>query len=159
VAFTLARRDGRYDWSSDDVLVASAARTQGFWQLRDARGAQVVTLVDLGEAGSDHEGLALLGPGARLLGSIRAHDDRAEGRPGSIVSDADGHPVLVLRSDGDRGVHVVNHRGDVVAVASWEDDETTTDLLVTAVGTRHSLAMVFGVLLAFELSRDSHHSR
>ena len=74
---------------------------------------------------------------------------------GSVASDANGHPVLVLRTDGGQAAHLVDRRGDVVAVASWEDSETATDLLVTALGTRHSLALVFGLLLSLELTRNA----
>ena len=49
--------------------------------------------------------------------------------------------------------HLVDARGDVVALASWEDKHATTDLLVTPLGIRHSLAMVFGLLLSLELTR------
>jgi len=155
VAFSLEHRGSGYEWYTDDALVASATVVHGYWKLTDARGAHVVTLVGLGESGGDAEGMALLGPGARLVGSIRSHEDGSDGSSGSIASDADGRPVLVLRSDGDQAAHVVDRNGDVVAVASWEDRDGATDLLVTAIGTRHSLALVFGLLLAFEVARHS----
>jgi len=156
VAFVLERRAGGYDWYTDGALVASAAPVTGMWQLSDARGGHVVTLVPLGDGAGPREGTALVGPKARLLGSIHPRDDAIDGRSGgSVASDADGRPVLVLRTDGERGAHLVDRRGDVVAIASWEDGEATTDLLVTPLGTRHSLAMVFGLLLALEVGRHS----
>jgi rRNA maturation protein Nop10 len=155
VAFSLERRDGKFEWYTDGALVASASGMNGLWQLCDARGSHVVSLVPIGDD-SPEEGVALVGPNARLLGSIRPHEDNSEGHlGGSVASDPDGRPVLVLRGDGGQAAHLVDRRGDIVAVASWEDHEAATDLLVTPLGTRHSLAMVFGLLLSLELSRNA----
>ncbi len=150
VAFSLERRGTSYEWFTEGALVASASVVNGLWQLTDARGSHVVTLVPLAE-GLGQEAVALIGPNARVIGSIRRNDDR-DGM-GSVANDADGRAVLVLRTDGGQGAHLVDRRGDVVAVASWEDPDATTDLLVTPLGTRHSLAMVFGLLLSLEVSR------
>jgi hypothetical protein len=155
VAFSLERRGASYDWYTDGALVASASAVNGLWQLCDARGAHVVTLVPLGDDRPE-EGVALVGPKAHLLGHIRPHEDNSEGHlGGSVASDSDGRPVLVLRGDGGQAAHLVDRHGDIVAVASWEDHDAATDLLVTPLGTRHSLAMVFGLLLSLELSRSA----
>jgi len=155
VAFSLERRSGSFDWYTDGALVATAAPVHGLWQLCDARGDHVVTLVPLGDD-PNGDGVALVGPKAHLLGAIRPHEDNSEGHVGgSVASDAEGRPILVLRTDGGQAAHLVDRRGDVVAVASWEDSEGATDLLVTPLGTRHSLAMVFGLLLSLELTRDT----
>jgi hypothetical protein len=152
VAFALVGAGDGYEWFTDGSLVASAAQINGLWQLHDARGDHVVTLVPIGECASG-PAVALIGAHARLLGSIRPERESSTGA--SMVSDPDGRPVLVLRTDGEQGAHLVDRRGDVVAVASWEEPDAPMDLLVTALGTRHSLAMVFGLLLSFEVGRHA----
>lgn len=151
VTFTLERSKEGFGWFTSGTLVASAALVDGSWQLLDARNDHVVTLVSL----AGHDGMALVGPEASLIGAIRPHDDQSA--PGAMVAavatDPDGETVLVLRTDGANAAHLVDARGDVVALASWEDKHATTDLLVTPLGIRHSLAMVFGLLLSLELTR------
>ncbi|GAC1308516.1 MAG: hypothetical protein NVSMB16_04830 [Acidimicrobiales bacterium] len=164
VSFALTRRGTGFGWFTQQTLVAAASQTDGMWVLTDARDDHVLTLVPVSDGTGGH---ALVGSEACLLGSIRLHEeadaqadrpvqvDRRSGRPEACVAlDPDGDTVLVLRSDGGSVAHLVDHRGDMVALASWEDDEATTDLLVTPLGTRHSLAMVFGLLLALEISRQ-----
>lgn len=155
VAFSLQRTAGGFDWVANGALVASANAVNGSWELSDARGDHVAMLVPIGEDGPGRENMALVGPKTRFLGSIRNRDDHA----GSIAADCDGRAVLMLRRDGTQGAHLVDRRGDVVAVASWDDADAATDLLVTPLGTRHSLAMVFGLLLALELSRHADQAR
>jgi hypothetical protein len=151
VSFCLERVGNGYEWHTEGALVASASTINGLWQLHDARGAHVVTLVPMPDMPDGAPGLALVGPKARLLGSIRAE---ADGHGSStIAADPDGRAVLVLRTDGGHAAHLVDRRGDVIAVASWDTPEAATDVLVTALGTRHSLAMVFGLLLSFEVGR------
>ena len=151
VAFSLDRVAEGFEWHTEGALVASATAQNGLWQLHDARGTHVVTLVPIADAVGGAAGLALVGPKARLLGSIRAETDAGGGS--TVAADPDGRAVLVLRTDGSQGAHLVDRRGDVVAVTSWDRPDASTDLLVTALGTRHSLAMVFGLLLSFELTR------
>lgn len=164
VSFSLARRGTGFGWFTQQTLVAAAAQTDGLWVVTDARDDHVVTLVPLNDGSGGH---ALVGSEACLVGSIRPHDEadaheeypssvgRRSGRAEACVAlDADGDTVLVLRSDGGSVAHLVDHRGDIVALASWEDDDATTDLLVTPLGTRHSLAMVFGLLLSLEITRQ-----
>jgi hypothetical protein len=155
VSFCLERVADGYQWHTDGALVASASAVNGLWQLHDARGGHVVTLVPVPDATGAAPGVALVGPRARLLGSLRAE---TEGHGCSTVAtDPDGQAILVLRSDGGHAAHLVDRRGDVVALASWEAPDAATDLLITALGTRHSLAMVFGLLLSFEVTRRADH--
>jgi hypothetical protein len=151
VSFCLERVAEGYQWFTDGALVASASPVNGLWQLQDARGEHVVTLVPMADTTAGLPGLALVGPRARLLGSIRVEPE-GPGRS-TVAADPDGRAVLVMRTDGGQAAHLVDRRGDVVALASWETPDAATDLLVTALGTRHSLAMVFGLLLSFEVSR------
>ncbi|GAC1594436.1 MAG: hypothetical protein NVS3B21_16420 [Acidimicrobiales bacterium] len=164
VSFELSRRGTGFGWFTEQTLVAAATQTDGMWVVTDARNDHVVTLVPLNDGTGGH---ALVSSETLLLGSIRSHDEtdahddhpsrggRRSGRPEACVAlDTEGETVLVLRSDGGRLAHLVDHRGDVVALASWEDDEATTDLLVTPLGTRHSLAMVFSLLLSLEIARQ-----
>jgi hypothetical protein len=150
VAFSLTPAGDGYEWHTEGALVASAVVVNGLWQLHDARGGHVVTLVPISGGIAGAPSVALVGPRARLIGSIRAE---AEGGSSSIAADPDGRAALVLRTDGAHAAHLVDRRGDVVAVASWEPPATSTDVLVTALGTRQSLALVFGLLLSFEVSR------
>jgi hypothetical protein len=150
VAFSLVAVGDGYEWHTDGALVASAVVVNGLWQLYDARGGHVVTLVPVTGGIGGAPAVALVGPRARLIGSIRAE---AEGGGSTIAADADGRTALVLRTDGEHAAHLVDRQGNVVAVSSWEPPASSTDVLVTAVGTRHSLAMVFGLLLSFEVSR------
>ena len=164
VSFELTRRGTGFGWFTEQTLVAAATQTDGMWVVTDARDDHVVTLVPLNDGTGGH---ALVGSETCLLGSIRPHDEtdahedhpsregRRPGRPEACVAlDTEGETVLVLRSDGGSVAHLVDHRGDIVALASWEDDEATTDLLVTPLGTRHSLAMVFSLLLSLEIARQ-----
>jgi hypothetical protein len=149
--FALERTATGFGWFTGDTLVASATMVDGAWQLSDARNQVVVTLVAL--AGG--EGHALVGPDVSLVGAIRPHGDPDDGpMAASIAADPDGNTILMLRTDGTNAAHVVDRHGDVVALASWENEESTTDLLVTALGAHHSLAMVFGLLLCLELDRQ-----
>jgi hypothetical protein len=82
------------------------------------------------------------------------YNESVGGRPGAATTcDDGGESVLVLRSDGPTGSHMVDQQGDVVAVSSWGDAPGITDLLITANGTHQSLALVFGLVLAAELAR------
>jgi len=146
VAFSLERRASGFRWITDNALVASASTVDGMWQLHDARGGHVVTLVPFG----DGPGLALVSPAAHLLGRIQPSDEGA-----AVVTDPDGRTIMVLRTDGSQGAHLVDRRGDVVAIASWDDPDAATDLLVTGHGTGQSLALVFGLFLSFELDRHA----
>jgi hypothetical protein len=147
VSFSLERHADGFDWMANGALVASATESGGAWHLSDARGVHVAVLVP---GGDDDDYLALLGPKARFLGTIRRRED-----DGCVAADTEGRAVLVLRRDGTQGAHLVDRRGDVVAMASWDDVDAATDLLVTPLGTKHSLAMVFGLLLSLELSRHA----
>jgi len=149
VAFVLSQTDERYEWSTEGTVVAAATLIHGLWQIVDARGRHVVTLMPL--SGDDRLGVALVGPSARLLGTIQRDED---GASAALATDDGGEIALAVRSDGPTACHVVDRFGDVVAVASWGDDEAATDLLVTATGTRQPLGMVFGLVLANELDRQ-----
>jgi len=153
VAYALEQRPRGYDWYSDGVLVASATMQGATWTLRDAAGGPVVTLVHDDAAGAGR--VTLVGPDSRRLGSITPHADNSESIGGSVATDPDGRLVMVLRTDGTQAAHVVDRSGDVVAVASWEDADASTDLLVTPHGAGQPLAMVFGLLLALEVKRRS----
>ena len=72
-----------------------------------------------------------------------------------MAVDPQGRPMLMLRPDGSQAAHLVDRQGDVVAVASWEDPDAPTDLLVTAHGIGQSLALVFGMFLSLELERHA----
>jgi hypothetical protein len=146
VAFSLERRANGFRWVTDNAIVATAWMVDGMWQLHDARGSHVVTLVPFG----DVPGVALVGPEARLLGRILPRDEG-----GSLAADPDGRAMLVLRPDGGQAAHLVDRHGDVVAMASWDDPDASTDLLVTAHGTGQSLALVFGMFLSLELERHA----
>ena len=157
VSFVILHSGDRVEWLTDGTAVASAVTVHGLWQILDARGRHVVTLMPLSPTdGDDHPGVALVGPSARLLGTIRGgQDDR--GRTDSITCDPDGQTLLVMRCDGPTGSHIVDRRGEVIAISSWGEQEGATDLLVTASGTRQSLALVFGLILAGELTRQAPH--
>ena len=150
VTVSLERSKDGFSWRTAGTLVASATLVEGSWRLADARNDHVVTLVAL----TDDDGLALVGPEASLVGAIRPHEGQGSGAMvAAVATDPDGDTVLVLRTDGENAAHVVDAHGDVVALASWENELATTDLLVTPLGTRHSLGLVFGLLLSLELTR------
>ena len=157
IAFVVVQSDDRVEWIAEGTVVASAVTVHGLWQILDARGRHVVTLMPRNPtAGEDQPGVALIGPSAKLLGTIRPDEDD-RGRSDAITSDQDGQTVLVMRGDGPTGSHIVDRQGEVVAVSSWGDQDGVTDLLVTASGTGQSLALVFGLVLAGELTRQAPH--
>jgi hypothetical protein len=156
VTFVVERSDERFEWLADGTVVAAAVRLHGLWQIADARGRHVVTLMPLNQPRhNDRAALALVGPSARLLGTVY-YDESISGQPGAATTcDGDGESVLVMRGDGATGSHMVDRNGEIVAVSSWGDRPGATDLLVTATGTHQSLALVFGLVLAAELSRPA----
>lgn len=155
VTFVLERAGEHYEWSTNGTVVAAATPVHGLWQIVDARGQHVVTLMPLSPA-SEGEGrsLALVGPTARVLGTIDAQADEYQAAD-VTARDDDGRPMLVLRADGATASHMVDRHGEVVAVSSWGERDGVTDLLVTSSGTRQPLAMVFGLVLATELHRNA----
>jgi hypothetical protein len=156
MSLVLERTGDRYEWRADGTIVAAASTVHGLWQIVDARGRHVVTLMPLSPTSSeDRPGLALVGPAARLLGTI--HRGSAAGHDDTAARDDNGETVLVLRIDGPSATHVVDRHGDVVAVSSTGERAGVTDVVITATGTCHSLAMVFGLVLTTELYRQAGH--
>jgi hypothetical protein len=157
VAFVISRSVDRVEWLADGTVVAAATQVHGLWRIVDAHSRHVVSLMPLSpNAGEDHPTVALVGPSARMLGTIhRDEDDR--GRSDAITRDDDGVTVLVMRGDGPNGSHIIDCNGEVVAVSSWGEHEGQTDLLVTTSGTRQPLALVFGLVLTSELTRHAPH--
>jgi hypothetical protein len=159
VSFVLERTPDGFSWNHEGTLVAEAATVHGVWQIQDSRRRRVVTLMPLaptaGEVSPESKGeLALIGPTARLIGTI----DRVEavwGRADATARDGAGHRVLVMRGDGPTGGHIVDRSGEIVAIASWDEQHRHTDLLVTAKGARQPLSFVFGLVLAIELDRQA----
>lgn len=152
VNVVLTRHAEGYSWFTADALVACASRVDGSWRLSDCRGRHVVTMVGL----TNGRGHALVGPDASLIGSIRPHEGATEGPTmASVAADPDGETVLVLRSDAAQDAHLVDRRGDVVALLSWDRAGSGMKLMVTPLGTRHPLSMVFGLVLSLELGRQA----
>jgi hypothetical protein len=155
----LVRTDDRFEWIADGTVVAGASLVHGLWQVVDARNEPVVTLMPLGSIpDTDRPGLALVGPNARLLGTVHLADDDDGGRTETSARDEQGRPLLVLHRDPLTGCHILDCAGEVVAVATWRTKELVTDLVVTPRGTRQPLATVFGLVLATELDRHSGRS-
>ena len=153
VNFVVQRSTNRFCWTNQGTVVAEAFMVHGVWQIQDARGRHVVTLMPLAPT-ADRAELALVGPTARLIGTVdRGDDDR--GRADATARDGSGRGVLVMRSDGPTGGHIVDRTGEIVAITSWDDETASTDLLVTALGARQPLSMVFGLVLAIELERQA----
>ncbi len=159
VSFVLQRTRDRFIWYHEGTLVAEATAVHGVWQIQDSRRRRVVTLMPVAVPGDDGRGeskaeLALVGPTARLIGTIdRGDEDR--GRADATARDDAGNPLLVMRGDGPSGGHVVDRTGEIIAIASWDDQQSNTDLLITPNGARQPLALVFGLLLAIELDRQA----
>ena len=118
-SFSLQRIDGTYGWYAEGVLVASAPGDQR------AVGARRCPWRPGGPAraprrpGRDHRPRRPPRPADRLDPPRR----RQRRQPHSAwcwPSPSDGLPVLILRTDGGQGAHLVDRRGDVVAIASWE---------------------------------------
>jgi hypothetical protein len=150
VSFTVHATDDCYTWLADGLVVAAATAVNGAWELTDARADLVTTLLPVADRPGSGDDLGLISPDGRRVGAIRtpSGSDLQE----TAALDADGATVLVLRHDGDGTAHVIDRRGEVVVLASW-DSPDETDVLVTPLGTRQSLAMVFGLLLSLELTR------
>ena len=61
--------------------------------------------------------------------------------------------VFALRGDGPTGIHVIDPRGDVVALASRASGQAGgLDVLVTDAGSGAVTTLVLGLLLAVELA-------
>lgn len=150
--FAVERTGDRVEWLTDGTAVASAEPVHGLWQISDARHRHVVTLMPLTNA-DDPTAVALVGPTARLLGTVKRCADLT-GRAFAAARDERGETVLVLRDDSPVVSHVVDRDGEVVAVCSRGTRPGSIDLLVTASGTHQSMAMVFGLVLAAELERE-----
>ena len=159
VSFVLHRSPQKFSWYNDGTFVAEAVLVHGVWKIQDSRGRQLVTLMPVAaSADADDDGraeLALVGPTARVIGTIDRGDDE-RGRSDATARDESGRGVLVMRGDGPNGGHMVDRSGEIVAIASWDDASAgDTDLLVTGHGTRQPLSFVFGLLLVIELDRQA----
>ena len=157
MTFVLERNRDQYTWSTDGTVVAAASPVHGLWQIVDAQGHHVVTLMPGSPSPADDPAaLTLVGPTARVLGTI-CRDGEAAPQGDATARDDDGRAVLLHRVDGPTGSHMIDRQGEVVAVSSWGEQDGVTDLLVTSSGTRQPLAMVFGLVLATELYRSADH--
>lgn len=154
VNFVVERSTNRFRWSNEGAVVAEALMVHGVWKIHDARGGHVVTLMPLAPTTTEQAELALVGPTARLIGTVdRDADERGWGD--ATARDGSGQGVLVMRSDGPTGGHVVDRDGEIVAIASWDHETPRTDLLVTARGALQPLSLLFGLVLAIELERPA----
>jgi hypothetical protein len=73
----------------------------------------------------------------------------------AVARDGDGRVVSVVRSDGPSGIHLVDDRGEVTALASRAGTgrQVALDVLVTRPNGDAHEALLFGILLGLELTR------
>ncbi|HZQ27020.1 MAG TPA: hypothetical protein VFA94_04910, partial [Acidimicrobiales bacterium] len=72
-----------------------------------------------------------------------------------IVRDSFGNVLLLVRTDGPTGLHVIDLEGNVLALASTLPGRTRPglDILVTGTRARQRIHLVLALTLAVELLR------
>ena len=149
-SFRLARRGADYRWSVDGEVVATASLDDGRWEVVDAHtGTPAMTLIPV-----------LTPTGVKV--AVADHRSRRVTTffPGSsggsalgMLLDGFDRMIFAVRGDGPTGIHVINPRGDVVALASRvQVPAGGLDVLVTDTGAGSVPTIVFGLLLAVELA-------
>jgi hypothetical protein len=142
-----------YQWlRHESVLVLEGRQSVGMWRLcRPGSEEAVLTLQ------------AIEGPGGASPTLIDGHGDvvaaltQPSGDAGALalVHDGGSRLVAVARGDGPSGIHLVDPRGEVTALASRAGTgaRVALDVLVTRPSGDAGEAMLFGILLALELTR------
>ena len=142
-----------YQWlRHESVLVLEAHPSVGVWRLcRPGSEEAVLTLQ------------ATDGPGGASPALIDGHGEvvatlaQPSGDAGALalVHDGGSKLVAVARGDGPSGIHLVDGTGEVTALASRAGTgaRIALDVLVTRPSADAGEAMLFGILLALELSR------
>ena len=142
-----------YQWlRHESVLVLEGRQSVGVWRLcRPGSEEAVLTLQ------------ATDGPGGASPTLTDGHGDvvaaliQPSGDPGALalVHDGGSRLVAVARGDGPSGIHLVDARGEVTALASRAGSgaRVALDVLVTRPSRDAGEAMLFGILLGLELSR------
>jgi len=149
-SFRLARRGAEYRWSVDGRVVATAALRDGRWDVADGDSDDVVmtlipavTPTGIKVAVADHR--------SRRVTTFSPASARGAGI-GMLVDGLD-RLVFAVRGDGPTGIHVIDPRGDVVALASRASGQAGgLDVLVTDAGSGALTTLVFGLLLAVGLA-------
>jgi len=142
-----------YQWlRHESVLVLEAREALGVWHLcRPGAGEHVLTLLATeGESGTEP---ALFDGNGRLAAALSGPTED----PGTLAVVRDGglRVVAVARGDGPCGIHLVDGRGEVTALASraGTSQRVGLDVLVTRPSGDAGEALLFGILLGLELTR------
>ena len=141
---------GHVRWTVDGTEVASATERDGRWDVTDAdTGHVAVTIIPAPTVSGPK--VALVDHRARLVATFDPTGVDAGGI--GLVLDSYERLVLAVRSDGPTGVHVIDADGNVLALASQDEDAEAIDVLVTGAGAARTETLVFGVVLALQLLR------
>jgi YD repeat-containing protein len=134
------------------VVVLEAHAREGVWHLcRPGSAEPVLTLLAKEtETGTEP---ALLDPRGGIAAALTTPGPDA--RTMAVARDGDGRVVSVVRSDGPSGIHLVDDRGEVTALASRAGTgrQVALDVLVTRPNGDAHEALLFGILLGLELTR------
>jgi hypothetical protein len=150
--YRLSAAANGYRWTVDGQEVLTAAFRDGTWDVHDAdTDRALVTLVPVDDDSTCR--MALVDHVDRVVVTFSpAHWD--QGAMG-IVRDSFGDALLLIRTDGPTGLHVIDVAGNVLALASTLPGRTRPglDILVTGAGARQRSHLVLALTLAVELLR------
>lgn len=153
VVYRLSAAGGRFRWLHDRVEVAYAAWRDQWWDLhRSAGGKVLLSLVSASIDGRTR--VALVDHGARRTATFSTAEPMTRSHIG-VVRDSWDDPLLVVRSDGTSGLHLVDPAGTLLAVTTRRraPEAAGSDVLVTPAGAVVGTELLFGVGLALELLR------
>ena len=152
--YHLSAAAGRFRWTHDHQVVATAAWREHCWDLYDcSQGSAFLSVV----AGSvdGHTRVALVDHPKRSVATYSSAEPMTREHIG-IVRDNDGALQMLIRADGPTGLHVIDPTGRVLAITSRRraPEGTGCDLLVTPAGEEaEAVHVLFGLTLALELLR------
>lgn len=150
LGLTLAPTAGGFSLREGNEEVLTARCEGGQWTLLEPDGQVFCDLLplDIGDATA----VCVLEPGMTTRATVYSLD--GQGRDVAMVRDGHGEPILVVRSDGPTGLHVVDMNGDVVAIAGSErKSDPVLEVLVLAGCSNNTAFGVVAALLSVQLER------
>lgn len=148
VTYRLTQATDGYRWTVDDDEVATASWRDGTWDVYDLEGTRpALTLVPVDVDGTTR--VALVDHRRRLVATFAP----TEGQGGiGVIRDGYDRVMMLVRGDGPTGVHVIDSKGNVLALAGRLADRERVGLDVLVLGDDSPL-LVLGVSLLVELVR------
>jgi len=153
--YRLAPGGSGYHWlRHESVLIFEAQCDEGTWPLRRPGSDEaLLTLVARGTGSGSGFEPALIDARGRLAATLSIPG--ADLRTLAVARDDSEALLAEVRSDGPSGIHLIDDRGEVTALASRAGTgrRAALDVLVTRPAGDAGEALLFGILLGLELTR------